>query len=375
MNKKTIWIGVVIVVILLIVTVSKSSKRGDVTTTTKEPIKIGVVTSLTGAAAPWGEYGKKGVDLAVKIINDRGGINGRQVTVIMEDDRTDGKVGVSAYNKLVSIDKVDGVIGGVFDFTAQPLIPLAVTNKLTLISPANFQITGGFDMNEYTFVMMPAFGTVIRHLKDYIASSTIKKLAVVHFKSTFGGEIAKTLNDVSKELGRGEIVDESYTQIGNNDFRTTITKLKKAGVDAVFLDMLANDPVNFLKRAREQGFKPTIITYNGALDSFANETDKSLLEGAVILNWELNSQEFNDLFMKEYGVIPAKSADKWFDAVYVMATAISKNTDRTKVANYIETNSFVTPNAAINFTAVHAPLLIPVETAIMKGGVLVPWGK
>ena len=374
-KKNTSIIFAVIIIIVLIALFTKGSGGSRGNGSNSKPIKIGAVLSLTGDASPWGEYGKNGINLAVKQINEKGGINGRKVEVIIEDDHTDGKQGVSAFNKLIDLDGVDGIIGGVFDFTAQPLIPLAQSKKIAFISPSNFRIVGGFDLNSQSFVMLTDFSTVIRNLKDYLGQSNAKKLAVVHFKSTFGNEIAKTLNGVMKDLGRGEIVDEAYTEIGNNDFKTTIMKLKQANVDTVFLDMLANDPVNFLKRAKELGFNPTIITYNGALDSFANETDKSPLENAVILNWEVTSTQFNTLYKKEYGISPTKSADKYFDAVYVLANSIANSENQSKVSSYIESHSFTTPNTTISFTENHTVISMPVEVQIFKNGNLMPWVK
>jgi branched-chain amino acid transport system substrate-binding protein len=374
--KKTLLAALAIAVILLILcfALRPSTSKTDLGAT-MEPIKIGVITSLDGFAAPWGEYGKMGVELAAKAINEKGGINGRKIELVIENDHTDGKQGVSAWNKLVSIDHVKGIIGGVFDFTAQPLMPLALRDKVSFISPSNFRIEGGFELNEQSFVMMTDFNRVVRYLKDYISAKKIKKLAVVHFKSTFGDEIAKTLNGVMQELGESGIIDEQYTEIGSNDFKTLIAKLKSKGVEAVFLDAVGNDPVNFLSRAKQAGFKPTIIGYNGITDAFANETDKSLTEDIVILNWEITGQEFSKLFETAYNMPPSKSVDKFFDAVYVLGNAIANTKDSTGTAGYIANRTFTTPNGTFTFSKEHQTSDTPVEIDIVKGGVLVPWKK
>jgi branched-chain amino acid transport system substrate-binding protein len=367
MNKIIISIICLIVAISLVFGIAKNKpKEGN-------PIRIGAVISLTGFAAPWGEYGKNGINLAVKNINEKGGINGRKVEVIFEDDHTDPKDSVSAYNKLVSIDKVDGVIGSVFDFTTQPLLPLALSNKVTLISPSNFRIEGAFDLNQQSFVMLPDFNKVIRELKNYLSGSKVKNLAVVHFQSGFGKEIAKTLDGVMKENGQTGIIDEEYATIGGNDFRTTITKLKSQKVEAVFLDMVGDDPKNFLVQAKQLGFKPIIISYNGISDAFANEKDKSLLEGVVILNWEVNSQEFTSMYKAAYTIEPTKSADKYFDAVYVLANGIANSADKSEVATYISKTTFTTPNNKIIFTKDHSVESIPVKINIIEKGIQVPY--
>lgn len=369
--KKIISIVVVLVIILILIGLYGAGE--EKVEQTVAPIKIGAVISLTGFAAPWGEYAKNGMELAVKEINQNGGMDGRKIELVIEDDHTDGKDAVLAYNKLLAVNGAQGILGGVFDFTAQPLIPLALNNKLPFISGSNFRIAGGFDLNEYSFVMMSDFNKVIRQLQTYLVGEDIKKLAVVHFKSTFGNEIAKTLDEVMKQNGQEGIVDEQYTEIGNNNFRTIITKLKSQKVEAVFLDMVGNDPVNFLSQAKQLGFKAKFISYNGVTDSFAQETDKSLLEGVTILNWEVSSPTFINIYKEAYGIEPTKSADKWFDAVYVLAKSISNNTDSSKIPTYIENNSFTTPNSTIRFTPEHAVESTPVLIQTIKEGQLVEW--
>ena len=329
--------------------------------------------SLTGSAAPWGEYAKTGIDLAVKEINANGGINGRPVQVSIEDDNTDGKQSVSAWSKLVTVDGAQGIIGGVFDFTAQPLIPLALSHNIPFISPSNFRIAGGFDLNDQSFVMLTDFNKTILKIEPFIASSSIKKLAVLHYQSTFGGEIAKTLDGVMKDLGRGGAIDNPYPQIGNNDWKTTIIKLKSEGVDAVFLDMIGNDPLVFLQQAKQLGFSPVVMTYNGIQDAFAGQSDKSLLNGVVVLNWEVTTPQFAQTYESEYQTEPTKSADKYFEAVYVMAQALANVSNPSQAAGYITSNSFNTPNGTITFASDHSVSDIPVQIQVFKDGVEVPW--
>ncbi len=371
MNKKITWsvIGI-IAVIIAIVSGVRHSKAPQANA---NPIKIGAVLSLTGSAAPWGEYAKNGIDLAVKEINANGGINGRPVQVVIEDDNTDGKQSVSAWNKLATVDGVQGIIGGVFDFTAQPLIPLALSNNIPFISPSNFRIAGGFDLNDQSFVMLTDMNKTVQKLQPYLASSSIKKLAVVHYQSTFGNEIAQTLDGVMKNLGRGGIVDNPYPQIGDNDWKTTIIKLKSEDVDAVFLDMVGNDPLVFLQQAKELDFSPTVITYNGIQDAFADQSDKSLLNGVVVLNWEVTSPQFSDMYQQAYGVAPTKSADKYFEAVYVMANALANVSDPSQAPAYIARNSFNTPNGTVTFASDHSVSDVPVQIQIIEDEVATPW--
>ena len=374
MKKTYIWTLLAIVVIGLIVYFGAGlggSSKSNPMTAGANPIKIGAVISLTGPAASFGEYSKKGMDLAASEINSNGGINGRKVEILYEDDKSDSKSAVSAYNKLVSVSGVNGVIGGLWDFLAQPLIPLASTNKIAYISPAQFRIEGGFELNDQSFTMLTDFNKVIIKLQDYLKKDDVKTIAVVHFKSTFGTEIAKTINQISIENGKGNIIDEPYTGFGTNDYRTTIAKLKLAKADTVFLDMVDTDTVTFLTQAKDLGFSPKFITYVGAYDAFTS-SNSSLLEGITILNWQTSNSAFVNAFKTAYGIPPAKSANHAYDAVYVMAEAIAKTKTNADVAEYISSNTFKTINGNVQFLSTHEVDSTPVEIDVYKNGGLVP---
>jgi hypothetical protein len=208
-------------------------------------------------------------------------------------------------------------------------------------------------------------------LQDYLKRDDVKTIAVVHFKSTFGTEIAKTINQVSIEIGKGNIIDEPYTGFGTNDYRTTIAKLKQAKADTVFLDMVDIDTVTFLTQAKSLNFSPKFITYVGSYDAFKDD-NKSLLEGIVVLNWESSAPEFIKSYRKAYSTDPAKSANHAYDAVYVMAEAIAKTKTNADVANYISSNKFKTINGDIQFLGTHEVSSTPVEIDIYKGGSLIP---
>lgn len=357
-----------IVIILVIVWLGVSTKDNKPADSVGEPIKIGASISLTGVAAGFGEMSKMGIDLAVEEINANGGINGRQIEVIIEDDETNPTKALGAMQKLVSINKVDAIIGSLFDFVTQPMLTKAEELKLPLISPASFRIPGAFDMNEYTFVLYPDFEKALRAVKSVIENdSEIQNLAIVRFQSDFGSEIERVLGEIMLELNRPTLVTEVYTEIGNTDFRTPILKLKEKGIDTVFLDTLDMDTISFIKTANEFDFKPKYITYTTLRDAFANkDVDTKILNGVVMLDWEVPSDEFVEKFQNRYGISPIKSANKSYDAVYVLANAIAYGNGDTK--KWMEGNTVTTADGKIEFTKDHSVITSPVKLWRVEGG-------
>jgi branched-chain amino acid transport system substrate-binding protein len=366
--KKIIYIAVVLAIVLGLVWVLEINKKPQITT----PIKIGASVSLTGVAADFGEMSKKAMELAVEEINADGGIDGRKVELYIEDDQTTPQGSVSAYQKLVGINTVDAVIGGIFDFTAQPLFALAQKDKKVFVSPTNFQIDNTFETNEYSFVLYPQFNQVISKLDSVIQDKKINHLGMLRFQSGFGESIESTLAMIMKSNTQGVFDVETYAAIGSSDFRTNILKLKEKNPQAVFLDMLDFDIVKYLGVAEELNFKPQLIAYTTMRDVLNNpEVDKKKIEGSIMIDWEVPSDEFSKRFENKYGEKPRRGANKSYDAVYILAEAIAKAETKDDIAKYIENNEFKTIGGTTVFTSKHAVSSTPINIYEIKSGELV----
>ena len=129
---------------------------GMLSCTKKEKeIKIGAILPLTGDIAVYGQKMKNGIDLAVKHINSKGGIDGKQIKVLYEDDQGEPKASVAAVQKLITIEKIPVIIGGAISATALPTVPIADKKKVVLFSPAATtpKLSG---MSRYFFRNWPA---------------------------------------------------------------------------------------------------------------------------------------------------------------------------------------------------------------------------
>ncbi len=365
MNKKVIWSVVVVLIIILVVSLKSSSVKNQ------DVIRIGAIISETGVASAFGEMSHKGIELAAKEINEKGGINGRKVEVVYEDDQTDPKVASGLLQKLTGVDKVDAIIGSNFDFVTQPLFSLASTTKVVVVSPSNPRIQGAFDTNKYSFVMMTEFSSIVRSFEAYLKATEHKQMAIVRFDSSFSESIKNTLNEMEVGMGNKPIISETYKQIGNNDFKTVILKLKQAKVDMVFLDMISIDPVTFVTQAKQLGFSPKIITHVGIQDALSmKEVDHKIFDGVVSINWNVSPKSFIEKFNSAYNINPDKSANRAYDSLYILAQAIAeKGSDA--LVNVLESKKFTTPNGEFKFNDNHAAANTEIRVEVVKDGVLI----
>ena len=212
--------------------INQNSKKTSV-----NPIKIGAVYALTGAASFWAESAKNGADMAAQEINLNGGIDGRPVQIIYEDSQTNPAKGVSSFQKLISIDKVDVVMSDVWAFLSNPLVPLSESNKIITISPTvmDNSVEG---TSTYFFTMGHTTSSIKSAIEKFFdVNPSAKTVGIICVNAnTWGRAFTKAYEDVIKERGK-EIVVKSCSNDNNViDYRLEAAKIKEAKPDLVLVN-------------------------------------------------------------------------------------------------------------------------------------------
>ena len=316
----------------------------------EDVIKVGALLSLTGPAAQYGQASVDGLEMAVQEINEKGGIKGKKVELVYEDDGTDSKKAVTAFNKLVHVDQVDAIIGGQWDFNYNAIAPLAEQNEILLITPQNV-MTPGLILNDYTFTMRPEMVRIVWTLEEYFKENDIKKVAIVRFVSNYGAAISQGLQDIMERTDGEFVLDETYEQIGGNDFLTSVLKVKESGADAVFLDMIGGDLANFVKRSRESNLDIQLLSHGIVVDALANpDIPDDILEGLVYFDYDTPpAEEFIEKYREIYGKAPSHSADGAYDSMIILADALENVDDISELSQYLEETTFITINGEFSF--------------------------
>ena len=314
--KKIVWLVVLVLVLIVIYSVSGGSKPA----TESGPIKLGYVGPLTGELASVGEPGLGGAELAVKEINAAGGLLGRQVELIAEDDACSAK-GLNAVTKLIQVDKVVAITGPDCSPSAGPSAPLAqeagVPMVLRWASAPHLTLIG-----DYIFRVYPsdaAQGAFIA--KSFINDFKVKKAAILYVQNDWG----KGLHDVFVKnfpLLGGEVVYDEGILPETFDLRTQLEKVKASGAEAIFFPTFPTQAVPGLKQAKELGIKIPIVG-GDAFD--ADEILKApSAEGVYYLVGQVdNSADFQKRVTDATGKKGDKiTASMAYDGVQVIAAAI-----------------------------------------------------
>ena len=298
---------------------------GTVCAQSKEPIKIGAVLSITGPAAGLGIPERNGAQAAVKSINARGGVNGRPIMLIIEDDTTNPDTAVTKTNGLIFNQDVAAIIGG-SNFAASVAMG-GITDKQKV---PQFAFTGLGPAIEKTrhcvFHMFTPHYLNARTLFEYSRSINAKKVAVLH-DSGYGAVVVRELAGIMKDYPDIQVGTIEKFDITATDVTTQAAKIKAGNPDAIFV--FAVNAVPFRAIRALQMTQP-IIALNGAssyetVSAMGSAADNVIIPEFLVAEDPLPRQkDFINYFVKEIGAKPKNPESVAWDAIHVIAAALTK---------------------------------------------------
>ncbi|WP_260285283.1 ABC transporter substrate-binding protein [Peribacillus aracenensis] len=316
---------------------SKTSGSGGGSSKSDDTIKIGANLELSGGTASFGQSAADGLKLAIEEINKEG-INGKKLEIVKVDNKSDAAEATSGSIKLVSQDKVVAVVGSATSTNTLAQVQVAQDNKVPLLTPTatNPDITNkAGKLNDYVFrtcFIDPFQGTVAANFaSDEIGAKTAA--IYVDSASDYSKGLAAAFKEAFTAKG-GKIVAEEAYVTKDTDFRSTLTRIKSAKPEFVFLPGYYEEVGLILKQAREDGIdlpfmggdgwdSPKVVEIAGA----------DALKNTYITNHyspedeDAKIQDFVAAFEKEYGKTPDAFAALGYDTGYYLADAIKRSGD------------------------------------------------
>jgi len=308
-----------------------AAKGGDEPTggaPSSEEIVIGGIGPVTGGAASYGISVKQGAQLAVDEINAAGGINGKQIKYLFEDDESDAEKALSAYSKLMD-EGMQVLMGTV---TSDPCI--AVTDEsskdgiLQITPSGSAEACAQYDNCFRICFTDPLQG---RSMANYMYEEGVRKVAIIYdVSSDYSSGIYEAFVDEFEALGGTVVAAESFTS-GDVDFKTQLTKIKATDAEALFLPIYYTEVAYISNQAVNVGLKLPYYGCDGWDGVIAQlEGDTTNIEGAVYLTpFVTNSedeavQKFVADYKAKFGADPDQFAADAYDAIYTIKAAIEK---------------------------------------------------
>jgi len=347
--------AIVFITLLILMSISISSCNKN-----QDTIKIGQFASLTGSEATFGISSDNGIKLAVEEINSSGGVLGKQIQLITEDNQGKPNETMTVVQKLINRDKVVGIIGEVASSRSKAAAPLCQQNKIPMISQAstNPEVTAIGDYIFRVCFIDPFQATVMS--KFALGSMKVKKVALlIDQRNAYSTGLAENFKKTFVEMG-GEILEEQKYSSGDKDFKAQLTAIKYKNPEAIFIPGYYTDVGLIAIQAREIGLTVPLFGGDGwESDKLTEGKAKDALEGCFF-STHISTEDPNPLiqnFIKKYRdkykIEPDAYSFLGYDALMLMADAIKRagSTDGEKVKNELaKTKDFkgVTGNITIN---------------------------
>ncbi len=289
-----------------------------------EPILIGAVHSLSSWGAVAGQGELHAITLAVEDINRAGGVLGRPLKIISEDNSSLLKGVVTAFNKLANVDKVPVVLGPNWSEFAEVMAPLAQKKSVVMLVSSGYSkaLTSG---KEYVFTLLPGYEVVTKPLAEHIYKSNFAKIALVVTENAYFEGLSKALQDHLRKSG-APVFRVENAKSDTQDYRTTISKLKSDGVDAVVM-LLSESGENaaFLKQAHELAFKAQIFGSNAVSYDSVLMKNRAIGNGIIYFDYvTVATDEFIARYKAKFGEKPYFSSPQAYDSVFLIKGAIER---------------------------------------------------
>jgi len=345
MSKKGLW-AVIIIIIVVILAYALTRNHGSTGSVTSDsgPIKIGSMQALTGDAAVLGVPENNAINLAIEQINGAGGINGRMLELVSEDDKCDPVAGGASAQKLVSVDKVPVIIGGTC--SGATLAAAAVTEpaKVLLVSgsASSPKIS---DAGDYVFRTYPSDAQAGKVAATYAYKELgARKAALISELTDYAQGLRGVYKDSFTALGGTIVADETYTT-GDTDFRTQVLKIKQANPDVVYVVPQSPTPgVAIFKQLRENAVKAKFTTAEVLLDAGVVKDNAATLEGVVGVvggvdfDKNADAKAYAAAYKAKFNADPSSFSANAYVAMNLVAEAIKANggkVDTAKIRDYL----------------------------------------
>lgn len=342
-----------------------------------EDLKIGASLPLTGGLSVSGEKHKRGYELCTKLINEAGGILGRQVKLVVSDNRSDPATAINQYERFINVDKVDAVYG---TFSSRLTYPIAaILDKYHMVHPVPsggaLRIYSQGYKNLFYFQVNAAEYTgkdVVGVIRESVAAADAPKTAAIVYADDFfanaiaagllGKKVINPANDQEvADLAPGYLADagievvmqEQWPEEGFNDWLNLANSIKRSGAEMIIgLTASAEEAVQLTRSLKTVGAKAKLVYLSqGAQNEFIEGVGAESADGVLIHTvWHkdvpfkgtlagkpFNNADFVAAFEKEYGTLPDEDSAIPFGVCQGIEQAIigAGSTDNVKMQEWL----------------------------------------
>ncbi|MEW5722134.1 MAG: ABC transporter substrate-binding protein [Thermodesulfobacteriota bacterium] len=304
--KRCIWTGLLALLPALLL--AAPALAGDVRGVTDTEILIGQWGPQTGPAALWGAVAR-GTDLYFKMINEAGGVNGRQIKYFLRDDAYNPANTKAIGKEFVEKLGVFAVVGGVGTGPGMAVRDYLAENNVPWVSPSTGSKHWTDPLQKNIFAVYPRYVDESYLLAKYSYENLGKKIALFYQNDDYGKEGLAGAQKALQELGTA-LVAEVSVEVPDTDLSSHALKLKESGAEVVIMFLLPKHAAIILGECAKLGYKPQWVSSNTLSDApLMTEITKGLWKGVICSSFGDTPDADNEL-MKKYRAAHQKFAPK-----------------------------------------------------------------
>jgi branched-chain amino acid transport system substrate-binding protein len=343
----------------------------------RTPVVIGALLGLSGDAAGYGVTQKKGIELAVREVNDSNYLGGnRELRLVVADGGSTGESAAAAISALINNDRVAAIIGPTLSSQAFKADPVAQKNGIPVVAVSN-TVPGITAMGDYIFRCSLPESTVMEGTIKAAAS----QLRIVTAAYLWGSDDDYTragyqgFRNAVEKNGLQVLADEIFTR-GDTDFKPQLKRIIACGPDAILVSALAREASAIIKQSRALGYAGLIIGGNGFnspdLLTQAGSDAEGVMAGTA---WNIGNTNPRNLafilaFQKAYGLKPDQFAAQAYTGAWLIANAVRTggSGEPAAIRNALaEIANFTTPLGSFSFDGSREPVHPSIVQVIRNG--------
>src|SRR5215468_1237971 len=332
--------------------------------TAQNVVKIGVITSLTGSQAAFGEAHKNGYAIALDEINATGGVLGKKIELDFYDDQSKPDQAVQGVSKLVDQDGVPIILGSYSSESTKAIVGTVTQRETPLVIPTATADNVMDSKSPWVFRICAGANDYAKATIEFLKhNGSPKTMAIVYEKTNFGQANMQAMKDAAQAAGMNVVALEEY-EAKAPDYKAVLRRVKDKNPEVIYFCSYLLDATTLMRQSQEIDLNPKYYTSAGTGFAAAEfPTEKGAGKNAEytfsVSQWLpevpwAGSKEFDAEFFKRYGSHPAYHAIQAYAALKVAAQAINnaKSTDSTKIRDAIKNlNLPMTPFGPVKFDA------------------------
>lgn len=356
--KNRIIVKILVLMLVFGLAVSGAGCAGGDKGGDQDKIYIGMAVPLTGDSAMYGETVRDGVTFAVDEINAAGGIDGKKIELVIQDDKGDPQEAAMVAQKLSEDQRLFCVIGHVNSSCTIAGLPIYQKAGLTLINTSSSaeSITELGYKNFFRTVIHDGLQApmMVRHAVENLG---VKKIACIVANSDYGLGLLKGAKEACKSYGAELVAEELYVPLADKDFSVQLSKIKKQNPEALLILGDYNEAGLILRQMDAAGMDIAVITPAGCSNqAMIDLAGKEAAEGTFLLGYwdpdrpEAVVQDFVTAYKEAHkGAVPDERNAYGYEIPYILKMAMEEGATKETLPDVLRTIEFDGPSGVTKF--------------------------